>query len=98
MGSDDTTMRAHMNLLVNRVLRRLEHDLIDVAPAPVFAWLEGLDDRVIGRMEVFGGVLCFFEESQQPTCPQMRHSRRCTQVSPIFQALLTTLCALVSPV
>jgi len=40
-------------------LRRLEHDLIDVAPAPVFAWLEGLDDRVIGRMEVFGRVLVF---------------------------------------
>jgi hypothetical protein len=50
-------MRAHMNLLVNSVLRRLEHDLIDVAPAPVFAWLEGLDDRVIARMEVFGRVL-----------------------------------------
>jgi len=50
-------MRAHVNLLVNRVLRRLEHDLIDVAPAPVFAWLEGLDDWVFGRMEVFGRVL-----------------------------------------
>ncbi len=50
-------MCTHMNLLVNRVLRRLEHDLIDVAPAPVFARLEGLDDRVIGRMEVFGRVL-----------------------------------------
>src|SRR2546421_4114533 len=31
-------------------------------------------------------VAClFFEESQQPTCPQIRHSRRCTQVSPIFR-------------
>ena len=57
MGSNDTTMRAHVNLLVNSVVRRLEHDLIDVATAPVFAWLEGLDDRVIGRMEVFGRVL-----------------------------------------
>jgi hypothetical protein len=32
MGSNDTTMRAHVNLLVNRVLRRLEHDLIDGSP------------------------------------------------------------------
>ncbi len=57
MWSNDATMRAQVNLLVNRVLRRLEHDLIDVAPAPVFVWLEGLDDRVFGRMEVFGRVL-----------------------------------------
>src|SRR5665213_4041437 len=28
-------------------------------------------------------VACLFlDESQQPTCPQFRHSRRCTQVSP----------------
>ena len=27
----------------------------------------------------------FFEESQQPTCPHVRHSRRCTQRSPIFR-------------
>src|SRR5438132_6978506 len=31
-------------------------------------------------------VAClFFEESQQPTCPQIRHRRRCTHVSPIFK-------------
>src|SRR5690349_23678662 len=30
-------------------------------------------------------VAClFFEESQQPTCPHVRHSRNCTQVSPIL--------------
>src|SRR5215468_4919246 len=30
-------------------------------------------------------VAClFFDESQQPTCPQLRHNRRCTQVSPIL--------------
>src|SRR5215469_9766647 len=30
-------------------------------------------------------VAClFFDESQQPTCPQLRHNRKCTQVSPIF--------------
>ena len=31
-------------------------------------------------------VAClFFELSQHPTCPQIRHMRRCTQVSPIFR-------------
>src|SRR6185295_10976867 len=31
-------------------------------------------------------VAClFFDESQQPTCPQVRHKRRWTQVSPIFR-------------
>src|SRR5215510_4548958 len=30
-------------------------------------------------------VAClFFDESQQPTCPQLRHNRRCTHVSPIL--------------
>src|SRR5712692_4441468 len=27
----------------------------------------------------------FFESSQQPTCPQVRQRRRCTQVSPVFR-------------
>src|SRR6266702_3298757 len=31
-------------------------------------------------------VAClFFESSQQPTCPQVRQRRRCTQVSPVFK-------------
>ena len=30
--------------------------LVDVAPAPVFARLERLDDRVVGRPKVLGGV------------------------------------------
>jgi hypothetical protein len=40
----------------------LEHNLVDVAPAPVFARLEGLNDRVIRcvkmlrRMLVFGRI------------------------------------------
>jgi hypothetical protein len=29
-------------------------------------------------------VACLFLlESQQPTCPQLRHSRKCTHVSPV---------------
>ena len=31
-------------------------------------------------------VACLLgEESQQPTCPHERHSRRCTQCEPIFK-------------
>jgi hypothetical protein len=43
--------------MVNLPSRRLEHDLIDVAPDPVLSRLEGLNDWVVGRMEVLGGVL-----------------------------------------
>jgi hypothetical protein len=34
----------------------LHLDLVGVAPAPVFARFEGLDDGVFGLVEVFGGV------------------------------------------
>jgi hypothetical protein len=30
--------------------------LIDVAPGPIFAGLEGLHDRVLGLMKMLGGV------------------------------------------
>jgi hypothetical protein len=30
---------------------------VHIAPAPVLPRLEGLDDRVLGLMKVFGGVL-----------------------------------------
>src|SRR5712691_656828 len=36
---------------------KLEHHLVDVTPAPVLPWLEGLDNRVSGRVEMLGGVL-----------------------------------------
>lgn len=31
-----------------------EKHLIDVTPTPVLTWLKGLDDRVLGGMEVLG--------------------------------------------
>jgi hypothetical protein len=34
-----------------------EHDFVGVAPHPVFARLDGLNDGVFGFVEVFGGVL-----------------------------------------
>src|SRR4051794_8814714 len=36
---------------------RLDVDLIHIAPAPVFARLERLDDRMASGVEVLGGVL-----------------------------------------
>ena len=38
-------------------LSKLEHELIDRTPAPVLTRLEGLDNRVVGRVEMPGGVL-----------------------------------------
>jgi hypothetical protein len=37
----------------------LEHDLVDVAPAPILARLEGLDNRVIGGVEMLCSMLVF---------------------------------------
>src|SRR5579872_5634930 len=34
----------------------LKHDLVDIAPGPVFTGLEGFYDGVLGRVKVFGGV------------------------------------------
>ena len=36
---------------------RLEEQLVDVTPDPVLTRLEGLNDRVVGRVEMPGGVL-----------------------------------------
>ena len=38
-------------------LSKLEHEPIDITPAPVLTRLEGLDNRVVGRVEMLGGVL-----------------------------------------
>src|SRR2546423_6008928 len=40
-----------------RLLCRLHHDLIDIAPQPVLARLERLHKRVAGGMEMLGGML-----------------------------------------
>jgi hypothetical protein len=34
----------------------LKHYLVNVAPAPIFAGLEGLDNGMVGGVVVFGGV------------------------------------------
>src|SRR5207248_1018323 len=43
-------------LALGRPDRRLEEQLVHVAPAPVLAGLEAPHDGVVGRMEVLGGV------------------------------------------
>jgi len=47
---------------VVRVPRRIElihHYFVDVAPAPVFAGLEGSDEGVLGGVEMFCGMTIF---------------------------------------
>ena len=36
---------------------KLKHNLIDVTPDPVLSRLEGLNDRMVGRVEMLGGML-----------------------------------------
>jgi hypothetical protein len=36
--------------------RRLDEQLVDIAPAPILARLEALDDWMLRRVMVFGGV------------------------------------------
>ncbi len=36
-----------------------EHNFVDITPAPVFPWLQRLDDWVTCLKEVLGGVLIF---------------------------------------
>jgi hypothetical protein len=38
-------------------LREVDLDFVNEAPAPVFAGLEGAHDRVLGAVEMLGGVL-----------------------------------------
>ena len=35
-----------------RILERIKHDLVNIAPAPVFARLERFDDRMAYRMKM----------------------------------------------
>ena len=64
-------------------LAGLHGQFVDVAPDPVLAGLEGLDERVPRPWKCL--VACLLgDESQQLTSPHDRHRRRCTQVPPIF--------------
>lgn len=77
---------------MNILFSRLEHDLIDVAPAPVFAGLEGLDDRVIGRMEMPGRVRVLRGVATAHVSTDEAFAQMHPGV-PNFQTLLSALCA-----
>ena len=51
-------MLSIMRCMIESILFRpdVEHHFVNIAPAPVFAWLEGLDDGMVGSVVVFGGV------------------------------------------
>jgi hypothetical protein len=69
---------------------KLEHELVDVTPTPVLPRLEGLDDRVVGRVKVFGGVLILGIIA----APDMAAFETETQVYPRipdFQTILTAI-------
>lgn len=50
-------LEAFMSTWIKPLSSKLEHYLVDVTPTPVLPWLEGLDNRVVSRMEMLGGVL-----------------------------------------
>jgi hypothetical protein len=54
---ESTTMGLNSFLRKTNRSSRLEQNLIDVTPDPVLSRLEGLNDRVVGRMEMLGSVL-----------------------------------------
>jgi hypothetical protein len=85
-------MRAHLDLLVKKSSELLEHDLVDVAPAPIFARLEGLDNRVVGRVEMLCSVFVF----RRIAAADVPADEALAQVHPGVanpQAILTAVCA-----
>ena len=48
---------------------------VNVAPDPFFSGLDGANQGMAGVMKMLGACL-FFDESQQPTFPQIMHIRR----------------------
>jgi hypothetical protein len=70
----------------------LDKGMINVAPTPILAWLEGLDDGVAGRMVVFGGVLV----GRGVAAAHVTTNKTKAQMDPPvagLQAIFTTLCA-----
>src|SRR5438270_1169004 len=92
MRGNDTAMGAHGYLPAkfDYKSRLLKHDLVDVAPAPVFSWLKRLDNRVIGRVEMLRRVLVL----RGIAASDMPANQALTQVNPAianFQTVLTAI-------
>ena len=69
---------------------KIEKELVDVTPAPVFPGLEGLNNRMIGRVEMLGGMRIL----RIVTATDMSTDKTDTQVHPgitHFQALLAAI-------
>ena len=69
---------------------KIEKELVDVTPAPVLLWLEGLHDRMVGRVEMPGGMFIL----RIVTAADMSTDQTDTQMHPgvtHFQALLAAI-------
>jgi len=60
-----------------RPVRKIEHHLVDVTPAPPFRWIIGFDDRVPGSVKVFcrvaiGRLIAAADMTAGPADPQMQ--------------------------
>jgi hypothetical protein len=71
-------------------LRLLKHHLVDVAPAPVFSRLEGLDNRVVGRVEMLRRVLVL----RGVAASDMPANQALAQVNPAIASFQTVLTAI----
>ena len=75
---------------ITQRLCKLKHELVDVTPAPVFPWLEGLDNGVVGRVKMLGSVLIL----RIVTAADMPAFQTEAQVDPgitRFQAILASI-------
>jgi hypothetical protein len=71
---------------------KFEHYLVDVTPTPVFTRLEGLDNWVVRRVEVLGGVLVLGRIAAANMPAFETEAQVYPRVSD-FQTILTTICA-----
>src|SRR5690242_6518480 len=71
---------------------KVQPELVSVTPSPVLIWLEGLHDRVVGRVEMLGGMLIL----RLIAAADMPAFKADSQVYPgvaDFQAILTPISA-----
>jgi hypothetical protein len=65
----------------------LQQHLVDITPAPVLPWLEGLDNRMVGRVEMLCGMLIL----RGIAAADMPAFQADTQVNPAISRLQTIL-------
>jgi len=85
-------MFAIFSSLLEGLSPHLEHYLIDVAPAPILSRLEGLNNGMVGRVEMFCGMFVL----RGIAAANMPAFQANAQVNPAItglQTILTSLCA-----